>query len=413
MTYSRSMFLVSAFAVVALFGGSTVLAKETGPLEPVGRERVATGLYSSGLAIHGEDLLFTTVTHMAHGHGQGHNLMIWRRPLDGELWRTLPVRPERKPAMLSVVPLEHRPGETLLAYVDRQDEDDRVVYLERLIDDNELVSILDYSEDRGVLNPLVAPVPEDDAAYLFIPDRGADWRVRWFRIGLDDDSVERLEDIPMPVRGARLFGHHRDGDRLVLPVGLAQELHVLDIDLDTGTYELIQVDTADSPDQQPCRSVSVHPFPEQNLYLLTYLRPAEFSDRPRTGLVGEVVANALCMDSLESIERTVIGGYRAEEAATHQIASAKVAEDAFVTAYTTVDRVHQRHLTAEFVNYVSSHVDRWRLESDGSVTAQTQHEMDPFWRVNLAMDEQDGMLYMLAADTIDVFPVWLKQWRVR
>ena len=62
---------------------------------------------------------------------------------------------------------------------------------------------------------------------------------------------------------------------------------------------------------------------------------------------------------------------------------------------------------------MSSHVDRWRLEADGGVTAEVQREMEPFWRVNLAMGEEEGVLYMMAADTVDVFPVWLKRWRVR
>jgi len=386
-----------------------------GVLEMLDQELIGVELHNmrGTLGLHDGALHFTTITDMVHGAGQGHNLMLWQRPPQGALWRVTPLRPDRKPAMIRYLPLPDHPGQALLVYVDREDEAARVVYVDRLSEEQGLNEILAYADNRGVLNPIGVPVPGRNVAHIFIPDRGSDWRIRWFRVNLETDEVERLEDIPMPRQGARLFDYHLEDTRLLLPVGLARELHLLEIDLDAMTHTLHQVDEANSPDNQPCREIALHAFPELELYLLTYLRPTAFSDRPRTGLLGEVVATALRQDTLEPLKRHVIGGYRAEEAATHQVSSAKVADDAFVVAYTTVDSIHQRHLTGEFINYVASHLDRWQLDANGGLSSQGQHTLDPFWRVDLATDEDEGILYLMGADTRETFPLWLQRWRVR
>ena len=387
-------------------------ARADGVLEPLGKERLGTGIYcvlGRNFFTLENDLYLSTVTHMVHGAGQGRNLLLWRRSLDNGPWRLTPIRPERMPAMISILPREDHPGETLFLYVDRRDEADRVVYLERFTEDGGMEEVFRYANGSGVLNPIAAPAPGGSILHLFIPDR-TDTYIRWFKAHLGEDRVERLDDIPMPQRGARLYDYHVEGSRLILPTAVVRELHLLAVDLDTGAYEMKRIDEAESPDNQPPRNMTIHAFPEKNLYLITYLRPTEFSNRPETGLVGEVVANAVCMERLESVQRTVIGGFRAEEAATHHIASAKVAEDAFVAAYTTVDEVHQRHLTGEFENYAAGHVDRWRLSGDGALTAQAQHEMEPFWHAGLATDGK-GNLYMLYNSATEESPKWLKRWR--
>ena len=401
-------------ALTALVAACALLqtARADGVLEPLGKERLGKGIYcvlGRNFFTLESDLYLSTVTHMVHGAGQGHNLLLWRRSLDNGPWQLTPIRPGRMPAMISVLPSEAQNGETLFLYVDRQDEADRVVYLERFCEREGLEEIFRYSNGSGVLNPIAVHEPDSSNLHVLIPDR-TDTYIRWFRTDLEEGAVERLDDISMPREGARLYDYHVEDARLVLPTAVTQELHVLVIDLETMTHEMKHLDTAESPDNQPPRNMTIHPFPEKELYIITYLRPTDFSYRPETGLLGEVVANSVCMDRLESVEQTVIGGFSAEEAATHHLNSVKVSEDAFVMAYTTVDEVHQRHLTGEFQNYVSGHVDRWRLASDGSVTAEAQREMEPFWHPGLAKDSQ-GVLYMLYNSAVKESPKWLKRWR--
>ncbi|MFW5802329.1 MAG: hypothetical protein ACOCWJ_00285 [Verrucomicrobiota bacterium] len=388
-------------------------------LRSLGKERLGTKLFNQrrSFQYHNDTLSFATVTDMVHGAGQGHNLMLWQKPQGADLWQINTVRPERKPTMISILPLEHRAGETLIVYVDRQhdevDKDRRVVYVDRLKGTEQIEEVFSYSDNKyGVLNPVCVLVPERDIAYLFIPDRGKNWRVRWFRIDLETDSVKRLEDIPMPAKGARLFEYHRDGNRLILPVGLEQQLHLLEIDLAEETHNRVQIDEAESPDNQPCRAVDIFPFEEKGMFLLTYLRPTSFSRRPRTGLLGEFVAHTVDAKTLESVSETVIGGYSAEKAATHQVATVKAGDNAFVSGYTTVDKIHQRHLTGKYKNFVAGHLDLWKIEDDGRATRLAGRERSPFWRIDLAFDPGEKKIYMLWAETQKTFPLWLETWTV-
>lgn len=403
--------------LAGIVGAATVNAEQSdtssGILDPLDKERLGTKIHCvMGRNFHATDdsLYLGTITHMAYGSGQGHNLLFWRRPLEGGTWTLTPIRPERMPGMISVLPREGRHGETLFLYVDRQDEAERVVYLERFTEEHGLEEVFEYSNGAGVLNPVAIPAPDTPALHVLIPDR-TDTYIRWFVIDRDTNEAERLDDIPMPRTGARLYDYHVEGARLILPTAVSRELHLLVIDLETAEYEMKHLDTAESPDNQPPRNMTIHPFHEQGLYVITYLRPTSFSDRPRTGLVGEVVAHAVCMERLTSVEHTVIGGFNAEGAATHHINSAKISEDAFVMAHTTVDEVHQRHVTGEYENFVSGHVNRWRLTPDGGITAQAENDMEPFEHPGLVAPG-DGMLYMVYNTATEESPKWLKRWRI-
>ena len=128
---------------------------------------------------------------------------------------------------------------------------------------------------------------------------------------------------------------------------------------------------------------------DPELYSLVYLRPAEFSGRggrhgPPTGLVGEVVLRTLDTDSLETVGSTVIAGFCPERASTHNFASARVGDGDILLAFTTVDRIHVRHLTARYENYTGAGLTRWRVQPDGTASCVAELELDPFYSANMA-----------------------------
>ena len=388
-------------------------------LERLNSEQLGVRLYNQRRAFHAEggSLTYVSVNDLVFGKGQGDNMIIWSRGPEDNLWHGVLIHPERKNTMVNVVPLENRPGETLISYVDRQHDaisiNNRTVYLERIKGGSQIEEILSYSDGgSGVLNPVLVSYPEKNLAYWFLPDRTRPWRIRWFRMNTEDGTTQRLDDIPMPAAGARMYGFHREGNRAVFAVGMLANLYVLDVDLDAETYTLSPVDTASSPDNMPCREVDVHYYPELGFYVFTYLRPTHFSNRPRTGLLGEFVATTLDAKTLKPISKTVIGGYTAETAATHQVVSQKACERSFVSLYSTVDKVNQLHLTGRPENFVSTHLDRWEILPDGSIVQRMDNTMKPYTRMDLAMDRESNQLYMIVAETTDDFQLLLMTWKI-
>lgn len=392
-----------------------------GELKLLRTEQVGVRLYNQrrSLRVKDGDMLYATVTDLVFGKGQGDNLTLWRRPAGQQLWQGTLIRPERKTTMIQVEDLENHPGDRLISYVDRQNDHisiaQRVVYLERLTQNGTAIQeVIKYSDGgSGVLNPVLIPYPEKDLAYWFIPDRTTPWRVRWFRVKLSDNSWERLEDIPMPAGGARMYGFHRQKNRLVIAVGMSANLYMLDMDLEHETYTLHQVDQAVSPDGMPCREVDLHFYEDLNLYVATYLRPTRFSNRPVTGLLGEVVATTLNGDTLAPLHKTVIGGFTAETAATHHVMSARVCDRSFVSSYTTVDKVNQWHLTGDFKNMVATHVDRWEVRADGTlIQRQAGVLSQTYYRQDMVMDFSTGILHLMVGETRDDFPLLLMDWKI-
>ncbi len=392
-----------------------------GELALLGTERLGTRLYNQRRSFKVADgnMLYTTVTDLVFGAGQGDNLTLWQRPAGQQLWQGTLIRPERKTTMIEVEKLVDYPGDSLISYVDRQFDHisitQRVVYLERLTQDGTAIEeVISYSDGgSGVLNPVLVPYPEKGLAYWFIPDRTTPWRVRWFRVNLADNTWVRLDDIPMPASGARMYGYHRNGSRAVMPVGMLARLYVLDLDLEKETYTLHQIDEAVSPDGMPCREVDLHFYEDLNLYVASYLRPTQFSNRPVTGLLGEFVATTLDGDTLAPLHRTVIGGYQAEAAATHHLMSARVCDRSFVSSYTTVDKINQWHLNGVFANLVATHVDRWEVLGDGRVLQRKATVLPKTYnRQDMVMDFSTGILHLMVGETQDVFPLLLMDWKI-
>lgn len=288
--------------------------------------------------------------------------------------------------------LDPEDGNKYFIYNDRTDEYERLprderrprqVYLDRF-DGEKLIELFVYSNGEGVLNPITF-LADDRSMRIFLPDRTAK-NVRRFKLDLNTGEVERLEDLPLPVTGARMYDGLFDGHYLILPLAVRQELYLARIDTRDDSYVINRIDAFESPDGQPPRSIIIEKFEEKGMYVLNYLRPADFSYRPHKGLTGSVVVNAVDAQTLESLKTTVIGGHHDSEAATHYMNGAKFDNQRLAVAYTTVDSVHEWHFGRgkRHENYAESRLEMWRIHDDGSVEKEMARSFDrPFWNTGV------------------------------
>ena len=346
------------------------------------REVLGEGLYG-WVAVHRDTLYFYFVENMRHGAGQGENFTLWRRGPDETQWRERPLFREHHPGMVSMLPMED--GRLLFLYVDRKDERSRSVHLVR-VEDEEETSLFTFADNRGVLNPAMDLLP-GGTLHVLIPDRTGR-SVRRFLVDPLTGDERRLPDVETPRGGARIYGRLLEEGRLIVPLAVTHELLLLVIDLDDYSVEMHSLDRFTSKSSEPPRNIAIYRLDEPDLYALVYLRPAEFSDRggregPRTGLVGEVVLRTVDPDSLESAGSTVIGGFSPERASTHNIAAAQVGPRDVLLAFTTVDRIHVRHLTGRYENYTGAALARWRVGPDGTATRVAEVEIGPFYYPNM------------------------------
>ena len=347
----------------------------------------------------GETVYFTTTENIRHGHGQGENFVIWQR--EGE---DAPVRlfegllGNHMPAMITL--LEHSNGELHVLYVDRRDENQPNVNL-IAIRDGVPVTLFHFDHtDGNVLNPVMTEMP-DGRIFVLIPDRNANNRVVR-RFVVDPSGAEgpqRLANVPMPAVGARIWDIHQEGNRLIVPVGLVERLEVLVIDYSDFSYTMHTVDTFASKSSEPPRNIDIFELEGSGQYVLGYLRPAPFSDRfgaegPRTGLVGSMVLNTIDAVTFESVALETIAGFEAERAATHNFAYAQVGPRDILLAHTEVDRIHQRHLTGEYKNYVGGFLSAWRLDAAGQATKFAETEIEPNWFGRFVRDNNGRLLFI-------------------
>ncbi len=354
-------------------------------------EVLGDGLYGR-LVVHQQTQYFYFVENMRHGHGQGERFTLWWRQSGDPDWQARPLFREHHPGMISLLPGED--GQHLFLYVDRKDESDRSVHLVRV--GEEPVSLFSFQDNRGVLNPAMDRLP-CGKLHLLIPDRTGR-TVRRFLVDPVGGDAERLPDIETPRNGARIYSRHLEGNRLIVPLAVVEQLHLLVIDVTDHSHELRQLETFSSKSGEPPRNMALNFYEDLDLYVLVYLRPAEFSDRggrqgPRTGLVGELVLRTLTPDTLEPVATTVIGGFSSEKAATHNFASQPVGRRDLILATTTVDRIHVRHLTGRYENYTGASLSRWRVQADGRAARVAELEIEPFYSANMVAAGDGQLLF--------------------
>jgi hypothetical protein len=349
----------------------------------VDEEHLGDGLFAQSAVWQEGTLHLTTVENMRFGHGQGENFTHWRRN-DGEKpWRKQPLFPDHNPGMTCMMPLGA--DSNLFLYVDRKDENNRRVFLAR-VDGGRQRVLFEFSGGRGVLNPQM-DLLADGRLHLLIPDRTG-LQVRRLLVDAQTGDSQRLPDVVMPRAGARIYGRLVDGNRLIVPVSVIHEMLVLTIDLDDHRVALHSIDRFTSASGEPPRMTSIFPLADSGHYALVYLRPAAFSDRvgkqgPATGLLGEIVVNVVDAKTFASIGKTVIAGLQSEAAATHNLDALQTGPREFLLAHTEVKRIHQRHLTGAYENYVGGFLTHWTIDAQGRPVRKAEHRLPPFFSTRL------------------------------
>lgn len=145
---------------------------------------------------------------------------------------------------------------------------------------------------------------------------------------------------------------------------------------------------------------------ESQELVLVYMRPAPFSNRGRTGLLGEIVCAVVCARSLEVKTSTVIAGFEAERAATHQHDMIQVGSREFIYAHTEVDRVHERHKSGRYENYVGSYITRWQIDENNKPIEVGRRKLPDTAFFDLAGNAQ-GNVILLANDAKEDYPLFL------
>ena len=401
MVKTRMTLRLTAARVAAAGGVAVCAAGMTAGGEPafrVTRELLGEGIHAQTAAWIDGELHITTVENMVTGAGQGENFTHWRRRDGRTVWIKQALFPAHHPGMPEFLVLD---GAVLILYVDRQDEQNRRVWLQRVVD-GEVVPLFDFADGtRGVLNPAMDLLP-DGTLLVLVPNR-VGRETRRFIIDPVTGDAQRLDDITMPARGARIFDRLIVGNRLLAPVSVIEELLLLEIDLTDHSYRLHRrLDAFDSIAREPPRNTGIVALPDGEPLALVYLRPAAFSDRtgrrgPATGLIGEIVVNVIETNAFRSLRNTVIAGHTAETAATHNMAIAQTGPRTFLLAHSEVDRIHQRHLTGEHKNYVGGYITHWRIGEDGTPERLSRQDIHPFYGTRMVPDGAGGAHLVCAA----------------
>lgn len=274
-----------------------------------------------------------------------------------------------------------------IQYVDRTDERDRSVYVDEFnTQTREVTNLLEYQdlESAGVLNPISAVGLSANRLHVMIPDRAAEPKIRWFTVDLDNHDVSRQSDLQFETPGIRTYGYKVKDERLYLPVNTVGNLYLVTLDLEN--HELISSTVIDELDHaEPTRMTDID-FYGDDLLVIKYMRPAEFSHRPTTGLVGSYVANMVDLKEGKSLHIETLAGFDENEAVTHYVASDKVDENHFVSIYTTVREVHTWHLNRVHDNYNQTFIDLYRVGKD-SIKRIDRVTTEPAWANRVTVHE--------------------------
>lgn len=337
-------------------------------------------------------MLLTTNVDPSKGAGQG--LYYWTKSLDGT-WEKHEFLLDKTLSMANIVRDDIYTDDLFFIYSDRTNESFRYAKMVRF-DGTNIREVFSIDQTQGqVLNPL-AISSQDGYIHIFVPNRTSSaGDVRWWRMNIETEEIEEFDAIELPGNGARMYDLRYEPGRILAPIALNQELHFGVIDTNTLTIETQLLDRFKSPDGMAPRSFNLFKYEDLGVYLLTYLRPASFSNRPNTGLTGEVVARVLDGNTFKTVSETVIGGHTAQTAVTHYMKSEQLNENMFVVAFTSVDRVHQFHLTSRHDNYVSSHLDVWALDENGKLTLVSKNVVteDTRWDQVLTRIDDHSFLF--------------------
>jgi len=274
-----------------------------------------------------------------------------------------------------------------IQYVDRTDERDRTVYVDEFnTQTREITNVLEYQdlESAGVLNPISAVGLSANRLHVLVPDRAAEPKIRWFTVDLETYEESRQNDLQFDTPGIRTYGYKVKDEKLYLPVNTVGNLYLVTLDLEN--HELISSSVIDELDHdEPTRMTDID-FYGDNLLVVKYMRPADFSHRPTTGLVGSYVANMVDVREGKTLHIETLTGVDGSEAVTHYVASDKFDENHFVSIYTTVREVHTWHLNEEHDNYNQTSIDLYRV-GENSIERIDRVTSEPSWANRVTVHE--------------------------
>ncbi len=407
----KSFSIIICFLLILSLSGCIFgsTQKEMIPLEGTSiqlleRELLGEQLHSNMRAfeIIDDKLHMLLTTNVTPATGTGVSLQYWNKPLDGGDWEKHVFLPNRVIGMANIVADPYYTDDLFFIFNDRTNESDRYAIMERF-ENNTLRRVFELDQSSGqVLNPQ-AISSQDGYIHIFVPDRTSSGQdgIKWWRMNILTEELERLQDISLPTRGARMYDLIYDNGSIIVPIAVNQQLHLGNIDTEALTITTRLIDQFTSPDQMPPRSINLFKYENLGIYLLTYLRPASFSNRPNTGLIGEVVAKVVRISDLKTLSTTVIGGFSGQAAATHYMKSEKLNENMFVVAYTAVDKVHHFHLTGIHDKYVTSHLGIWEIDQSGQLQLISSEDTEATrWDQVLARVSDNAFLFTYNSTTV-------------
>jgi hypothetical protein len=293
-----------------------------------------------------------------------------------------------------------------IQYVDRSDERDRTVYVDEFnTQTGEVTNVLEYQdiESAGVLNPISAVGLSANRLHVLVPDRAAEPKIRWFTVDLETNEVGRQNDLQFDTPGIRTYGYKVKDEKLYLPVNTVGNLYLVTLDLEK--LELITSSVIDELDHsEPTRMTDID-FYGDNLLVIKYMRPADFSHRPTTGLVGSYVANMVDVSEGKSLHIETLAGFDGSEAVTHYVASDKFDDNHFVSIYTTVREVHTWHLSRVHDNYNPTSIDLYRV-GDNRIELIDRVTTDPAWANRVTVYENQVLATYTSAN--EDHDAWLR-----
>ncbi len=284
----------------------------------------------------------------------------------------------------------------------------RVGFIERILPKGGSEVIFSFGDDgHHRYNPFGSLSHDGRVIDWFLPDRRKSF-MRWFQLDADTGELIWRHKNIQTKSGVRIYDLYRDENDIIhLPVAFRDYTETWRINPELRTVEKrTKIDdyTGYGIPNDTGRMFHVLPYPdkgENGILVIVYLSPAEFSYRREKGLLGEIVAQSIDMKTHERIKHTTIAGFKPEEAATHYLSAAKVDDNRFAVAYTTVDDDHYFHRTEEHGNYVEGRIDVFRLKQNGQVALLHAICKPPFWTPAMAATE-DGTIHIVYTEaTLD------------
>lgn len=284
----------------------------------------------------------------------------------------------------------------------------RVAYIERILPEGGSEVVFSFGDDGyHRYNPFGSLSNDSRVIDWFLPDRREHF-IRWFQLDADTGELIWRHENFQTTSGARIYDLYRDENDIIhLPVGFRDHSEIWRINPGLRKVEKrTKIDdyTTLGVGNDTGRMFHVLPYPDKGdngILVIVYLSPAEFSFRRTKGLLGEIVAHSIDMKTHESISRTTIAGFTAEQAATHYLSAARVDDHRFAVAYSTVDDDHYFHRTEKHGNYVEGRIDVFNIEQNGQVNLLHAICKPPFWTPAMAATD-DGSLHIVYTEaTLD------------